>query len=55
MKKEKQAQKWSTIKILNSTKTEVQHYCNTESGFANTSQFITFAIRKELDRRTKKN
>jgi hypothetical protein len=53
MKKVNQAQKWATMKILKSTKNEIQHYCNTKGIFANPSQFITFAIRKELDRRTK--
>lgn len=50
MKQHKQAQKWSTIKILTSTKEEIQDFCHIENTpFANPSQFISFAIRKELD------
>ena len=51
MKKEIHAQKWSTVKILDSIKHEISLYCDAENKFANTSQFIQFAIRKELDQR----
>ena len=52
MKQQKQAQKWSTVKILTSTKEEIQNFCSQENThFPNSSQFINFAIRKELDRR----
>ena len=54
MKRRNQVRKWVTIKILNSTKNEIQQLCdNKKSGFVNSSQFINFALRKELDRKRK--
>lgn len=54
MKKHNQVRKWVTIKILSSTKNEIQQLCdNKKSGFVNPPQFISFALRKELDRRRK--
>lgn len=56
MKHNSRHEKWTSCVILTSTLSEVKKLCkNSRNGFANTSQFITFAIRKELDRRTKKN
>lgn len=46
--------KWASCAILHSTLYEVKKLCeNPKNGFANSSQFIHFVIRKELDRRSK--
>lgn len=46
--------KWTSCVILTSTLDDVRELCeNPRNGFANSSQFIHFVIRKELDRRTK--
>ncbi|WP_368423333.1 hypothetical protein [Nitrosopumilus sp.] len=43
--------KWTSCIILRSTLDEVKKLCNIqENGFANSSQFISYAVRKELDR-----
>jgi len=47
--------KWRSCIILSSMLCEIEKFClNENNGFANPSQFINFAIRKELDRRQKK-
>ena len=48
----KQASKWKSFMILRALLQEVETFCKNEKhGFANTAQFITYAIRKELDLR----
>lgn len=44
--------KWSTIKILRSLKSEVETICESNE-FSNPSQFIAYAVRKELEERSK--
>ena len=42
--------KWETIKILKVIKEEIEEY-NTKAGrFSNVPDFVTYAVRKELDR-----
>ena len=54
MKEVLRRKKWSSCVILYSTLDEVKKLCeNPKNGFANSSQFIHFVIRKELDRRSK--
>lgn len=43
--------KWSTIKILSSLKSEVNAFCQKQKEFANPSQFIAYAVRRELEER----
>lgn len=45
------AKKWATVKILKSLKDDIERLCNEQRGFSNTSQFVGFAVRKELDTR----
>ena len=47
--------KWKSVMILRSLLHEVRVFsCNDKNGFSNPTQFIHFAVRKELDRRQKK-
>lgn len=44
--------KWVTVKILRSIKKEVDSFCKVEKhGFTNSTQFINFTVRQELDKR----
>ncbi len=44
--------KWKSFMILRQLLKEVELFCKNEKhGFANPTQFITYAIRKELDLR----
>jgi len=55
MKRSSRHEKWTCCVVLTSTLDEVKILCEYDkSGFANPSQFINFAIRKELDRRQQK-
>jgi hypothetical protein len=47
--------KWRSCILLSSQLSEIEILCkNPKSIFANPTQFINFAIRKELDRRQQK-
>ena len=41
--------KWITIKILEELRNEIKPFVD-NGKFSNTSDFVTYAIRKELDR-----
>jgi len=44
--------KWSTCVILASLLTDIKDFCKDQNnGFPNSSQFINFAVRQELERR----
>ena len=48
----KKNSKWSTTVILSELLLQVKEFCkDPKNGFANASQFINFALRKELDHR----
>lgn len=48
--------KWRACTILNSLLSDVEQFCkNEKNGFANQTQFINFAVRKELDLRKKRS
>lgn len=52
----KQSKKWRSCILLSNTLSEIERFCKSKkTGFANPSQFINFAIRKELDRRKNQN
>lgn len=47
--------KWRSCVLLSSQLSEIEVFCkNPKSKFVNPTQFINFAVRKELDRRKKK-
>ena len=48
-------EKWTSCSILLTVLDEVKTFSqNPKNGFANSSQFIQFAVRTELDRRKRK-
>ena len=50
MPKNKRKSKWRSCIILSSLLSDIEKICkNEKNGFANPSQFIGFAIKKELD------
>lgn len=54
MNKNNQRTKWRSCILLSSLLSDVEKFCkNEKNGFANPSQFIGFAVRKELDGREK--
>ncbi len=51
MKQDFKSKKWTSCAILSSALNDVKNICkNTDGDFANPSQFISYAVRKELDR-----
>jgi len=43
--------KWSTVKILTSLKSEVDIFCKKQKEFSNSTQFIGYVVRKEIENR----
>ncbi len=50
MQKQTQNGKWTTAVILKSLLTDVRDFCEDQtSGFSNPTQFINYAVRRELE------